>query len=110
VNGRWVRAAGAESRYGPAALIGRFWAPLNFTVRCAVSHILVLMLSFALTSASGNEVPGQLSSAPQCASPAPLYDGARTSPPGIMVGLRPDVADPETPISILAKKDGFTIA
>jgi hypothetical protein len=75
-----------------------------------VSRILVLMLSFAFTSGSGNEVPGQLSSAPQCASPAPLYDGTRTSPPGIMVRLRSDVADPEAAISILAKKDGFTIA
>jgi len=34
VNGFWLRAADAEEIVRPRRLIGRFWAALNFTVRC----------------------------------------------------------------------------
>ncbi|MBV8306847.1 MAG: hypothetical protein JO274_05155 [Gammaproteobacteria bacterium] len=79
--------------------------PLGYPMR----GVLVLICFVASVTASGNENPGQLGSVPQCSTPAPLRDGAHSSPQGLIVRLKADVADPETAMSALAKKDGFKI-
>jgi hypothetical protein len=47
--------------------------------------------------------------APACAYPAPLHDGARTSPQGFTVKLKASVTDPKAAVSALEGRHGFKI-
>lgn len=67
---------------------------------------MFLPLYFAFGAACANEAP---MSRPACASPAPLYNFDPMAPPSIVVTLKSSVLDPETAMSLMAKKDGFKI-
>ena len=113
MNGLWSAPRALGDSVRPRRLSGVVAGPLNFTVRWVMSRLLALVLGFAFIGTYANEVPRSLQplpSAPTCASPAPLYDLARTSPQGILVRLKSDVADPEAVMSVLTKKNGFTVA